>query len=77
MILKMMKHIIHFLKSKQKRNAGMKKIVCWCLLLMIGFKSFCWGFYAHRKINYLACFLLPPEMMVLYKPLLIFSANMQ
>jgi hypothetical protein len=29
---------------------------------------FCWGFYAHRKINYHAVFLLPPEMMVLYKP---------
>ena len=28
---------------------------------------FCWGFYGHRKINYLAVFLLPPEMMVLYK----------
>src|SRR3954467_14055880 len=30
--------------------------------------SFCWGFYAHQRINYLAVFLLPPEMMVLYKP---------
>ena len=29
---------------------------------------FCWGFYAHQKINYYAAFLLPPEMMVLYKP---------
>ncbi len=26
-----------------------------------------WGFYGHRKINYQAVFLLPPEMMVLYK----------
>ena len=26
-----------------------------------------WGFYGHRKINYMACFLLPPEMMALYK----------
>jgi hypothetical protein len=32
------------------------------------FQSFCWGFYAHQKINYYATFLLPPEMMVLYKP---------
>jgi hypothetical protein len=31
-------------------------------------QCFCWGFYAHQKINYYACFLLPPEMMVLYKP---------
>ena len=27
-----------------------------------------WGFYAHGKINYYAVFLLPPEMMLLYKP---------
>ena len=46
----------------------MKKIVLLGLLLMIGYKSFCWGFYGHRKINYLACFLLPPEMLLLYKP---------
>ncbi|HYE54786.1 MAG TPA: zinc dependent phospholipase C family protein [Chitinophagaceae bacterium] len=26
-----------------------------------------WGFYAHKKINHYAVFLLPPEMMVLYK----------
>jgi len=31
-------------------------------------KCYCWGFYAHRQINYFAVFLLPPEMMVLYKP---------
>ena len=37
---------------------------------------FCWGFYAHRKINYYAVFLLPPEMMVLYKPILVFWKNM-
>lgn len=30
--------------------------------------AFCWGFYAHQKINGYAVFLLPPEMMVLYKP---------
>ena len=27
-----------------------------------------WGFYGHQRINYFAVFLLPPEMMVLYKP---------
>lgn len=27
-----------------------------------------WGFYAHKKINYCAVFLLPPEMLKLYKP---------
>lgn len=31
-------------------------------------KSYCWGFYGHQKINYFAVFLLPPEMLVLYKP---------
>lgn len=31
-------------------------------------ECFCWGFFAHQKINYYAVFLLPPEMMILYKP---------
>ena len=35
---------------------------------MITSESYCWGFYAHKKINYLAVFLLPPQMMILYKP---------
>lgn len=26
-----------------------------------------WGFYAHKKINYYSVFLLPPQMMILYK----------
>src|SRR5436189_3491010 len=38
------------------------------LLLVSNYHSYCWGFYAHKKINYFAVFLLPPEMMVLYKP---------
>jgi hypothetical protein len=29
---------------------------------------YCWGFFAHAKINYYAVFLLPPEMMLFYKP---------
>jgi hypothetical protein len=36
--------------------------------LLIAQSCFCWGFYGHRQINYYAIFLLPPEMMVLYKP---------
>ena len=28
---------------------------------------FCWGFFAHKKINNYAVFLLPPQMMVFYK----------
>ena len=30
--------------------------------------AFAWGFFGHRKINNCAVFLLPPEMMKLYKP---------
>ncbi|MEO6542104.1 MAG: zinc dependent phospholipase C family protein [Ferruginibacter sp.] len=38
------------------------------ILLVSGHSVYCWGFYAHQKINYYAVFLLPPEMMVLFKP---------
>jgi hypothetical protein len=46
----------------------MKRIVVCCVLVLVYCKSFSWGFYAHRQINNYAVFLLPPEMMVLYKP---------
>lgn len=46
----------------------MKKILLLTIILLFAIKSFCWGFYGHRKINYHAVFLLPPEMMVLFKP---------
>src|SRR3954466_11312282 len=46
----------------------MKKIFFILILVSLTSKSFCWGFYAHKKINYYAVFLLPPQMMVLYKP---------
>src|ERR1041384_7079072 len=45
----------------------MKKLIVALLFLSVGQQCFCWGFYAHRKINFYAVFLLPPEMMVLYK----------
>jgi len=38
------------------------------ILLVSNYSAYCWGFYAHQKINYYAVFLLPPEMMVLFKP---------
>jgi hypothetical protein len=38
------------------------------LLLLAYLPSYCWGFFAHKKINYYAVFLLPPAMIVLYKP---------
>ncbi len=34
-----------------------------------------WGFYGHKKINQHAVFLLPPAMMVLYKPHIEFLAE--
>jgi hypothetical protein len=37
-------------------------------LLAISTQCFCWGFYAHKKINYYAVFLLPPQMLLFYKP---------
>jgi hypothetical protein len=44
------------------------KILYVFILSFLPLTSFSWGFYAHKKINYYAVFLLPPEMMVLYKP---------
>ncbi len=46
------------------------------LFLMLSYtSSFCWGFYGHKKINYYAVFLLPPQMMVLYKQQLNFISE--
>lgn len=36
--------------------------------LLFSHPAFCWGFYAHKKINYYSVFLLPPQMLLLYKP---------
>jgi hypothetical protein len=46
----------------------MKHLLVSALLTAATLNCFCWGFYGHRQINYYAVFLLPPEMMVLYKP---------
>lgn len=45
----------------------MKRAVLTILFVLAAAECFCWGFYAHQKINYYATFLLPPQMMVLYK----------
>ncbi|MBK5269555.1 MAG: S1/P1 Nuclease [Bacteroidia bacterium] len=45
----------------------MKKLVVLALFISFSQQCFCWGFYAHKKINYYAVFMLPPQMMVLYK----------
>ncbi|MET0465366.1 MAG: zinc dependent phospholipase C family protein [Chitinophagaceae bacterium] len=38
------------------------------LLFALPFQAHSWGFFGHKKINLHAVFLLPPEMMILYKP---------
>ena len=57
----------------------MKKAAIFSLLFFLGvfswLPSYCWGFYGHQKINYFAVFLLPPEMMVLYKPNIAFLSE--
>ncbi len=44
-----------------------RKLLMTGILLMAALPGFSWGFYAHRLINYHAVFLLPPEMLVVYK----------
>lgn len=46
----------------------MKKLSSFIVFILLCQQCFCWGFYAHKKINNYAVFLLPPQMMVLYKP---------
>ncbi len=46
----------------------MKRILTLILFLLLYKASYCWGFYGHKKINYYSVFLLPPQMMVFYKP---------
>ncbi len=53
----------------------MRKFFFIFLFSFLAKNCFCWGFYAHKKINYFAVFLLPPEMMVLYKPQIDFLAE--
>lgn len=36
--------------------------------LLVPMKTHAWGFWAHQRINRLAVFTLPPEMLILYKP---------
>jgi hypothetical protein len=46
----------------------MKTYLLLLLFICSFLKAHCWGFYGHQRINYYAVFLLPPEMMILYKP---------
>ena len=45
------------------------------MILCLHLECFCWGFYGHKKINNYAIFLLPPQMLVLYKPHIDFITN--
>jgi hypothetical protein len=45
----------------------LKKLTLSLLILFLHLECFCWGFYGHKKINNYAVFLLPPQMLVLYK----------
>jgi len=44
-----------------------KRFIYSILLVFTGFSIASWGFYAHRQINRLAVFTLPPDMMGFYK----------
>lgn len=46
----------------------MKRAFITILIIVLSQQCFCWGFFAHQEINRYAVFLLPPQMMVLYKP---------
>ena len=53
----------------------MKKLTLCLLILCLHLECFCWGFYGHKKINNYAVFLLPPQMLILYKPHIDFITN--
>lgn len=46
----------------------MKKFFFFIVFICIAKFSFCWGFYAHKTINHYAVFLLPPQLVLFYKP---------
>jgi hypothetical protein len=53
----------------------MKKNLLLIITLFISLNSLAWGFYAHQRINYYALFLLPPELIRLYKPHIVFISE--
>src|SRR5688572_1712794 len=44
-----------------------KRLFCSLLLVFIGLLISSWGFYAHKQINRLSVFTLPPDMIGFYK----------
>ena len=55
----------------RNHNTRTKKLLTWVLLLQIcliyDVKAHTWGFFAHKRINFLAVFTLPQSMNRLYK----------
>jgi hypothetical protein len=55
--------------TNKRVNKGKKALM---LLLLVNViccqQTFAWGFFGHRLINRTAVYLLPPEMMILFKP---------
>src|SRR4030095_1200330 len=45
----------------------MKRVAFIILFSLAWYQCFCWGFFAQKKIKNYSVFLLPPEMLVLYK----------
>ncbi|HEU0063764.1 MAG TPA: zinc dependent phospholipase C family protein [Flavisolibacter sp.] len=52
-----------------------KKTALAFLFILLSFTCFSWGFYAHKKINYYAVLLLPPQMLLFYKSQIEFISN--
>jgi hypothetical protein len=46
----------------------MKKALILLTSVFLYQACYCWGFYGHKKINHYSVFLLPPQMIVFYKP---------
>lgn len=46
----------------------MRKILLLAGMVAWSLPLYCWGFYGHRLINEYAIYLLPPQLLVLYKP---------
>ena len=49
------------------KKAILPTVLLLALVLSSVSQAFAWGFWAHQRINRLAVFTLPPDMLVLYK----------
>lgn len=52
-----------------------RRLLLLAAMMAFATPSWCWGFYAHRAINYHAVFLLPPSMIGFYKRHIAFLAD--